>query len=68
MTKIVSVHSIKMEGDSEWSRCFNRSSELFNLATDENNSEEDREKYWNEYTAVRYQLEQGYLSGVKDAL
>lgn len=66
MNKVVSVHEIKMKDDSEWGRCFNRSSELFKLATDQNNSEEDRQKYWDEYTAVRYQLEQGYLSTEPD--
>lgn len=60
--KVVNVHEIKMENDSEWGQCFNRASELFNLTTDENISEEDRRKYWHEYTVVRWQLEQGYLS------
>lgn len=62
MNKVISVHEIKMEDDSEWGQCFNRCSELFNLATDDNNSEEDKKKYWEQYTSERWLLEQGYLS------
>lgn len=54
------VHEITLPGDSEFVKKFNYCSELFGKAMDNNNTQEERDKYWDEFLIERYRLESGY--------
>ncbi len=58
--KEIYIHELKLDGDSEFIERFNYCSELFSKAMDSKNTQEDRNKYWDEFLSERYRLEQGY--------
>lgn len=54
------VHEIKLDNNSKFSEQFNLCSDLFSKATDEQLTEEERDKYFDMFISERYRLETGY--------
>jgi hypothetical protein len=52
--KAIFIHEIKLPGEDEFAKRFNRVGELFSIAM-----EQDTEEAWKEYSQAKYCLEQG---------
>jgi len=58
---MIHVNELKFKGETPWVKQFNLCSDLWQKATDESLSEEEREEAVEMWTQERWMLEQGYL-------
>jgi len=60
--KMINIMDIKLEGDSSFVKTFNEVGDFFQKVKEVENSdasEEEKQKYWDEYYSRKYCLEQG---------